>query len=63
MISDAQKRAVAKYEATHYDAKLIRLKKGELEHIARIADSIGESTNMFIVKAIHERAERLEKKR
>lgn len=56
--SEAQKKAVAKYNAANYDTVYLRVPKGEKDRIKDHADSIGESLNGFILQAIRERMER-----
>lgn len=47
-VSEAQKRATAKYEKLKYDKVMVRLPKGMKEKI----QATGESLNGFIIKAI-----------
>ena len=56
--SDAQKRAVAKYNAANYEQIQIRVDKGTKETIKAHADSMGESLNGFINRAITETMQR-----
>lgn len=56
--SDAQRRAVAKYNAENYERLEIRVPKGEKDLIKAHADSMGESVNSFVGRAIHEAMER-----
>ena len=56
--SDAQRRAVAKYNAANYDRLELRVLKGEKEIIKAHAESRGESVNGFIARAISETMER-----
>ena len=53
--SDAQRKAVAKYNAQNYEQIQIRVPKGEKDEIKAFAESIGESLNAFIYRAIQER--------
>lgn len=53
-ISDAQRRAVAKYNAANYDRVELRLDKGQKEVVKAHADTQGESLNAFINRAITE---------
>ena len=53
-ISKANLRAVAKYTKNHYDDIKVRVDKGEREKIQAHAQSRGESTNVFIKRAITE---------
>ena len=52
--SDAQRKAVAKYNATNYDKILLTVKKGQREVIKAHAASMNESVNGFITRAIFE---------
>ena len=56
--SDAQRRAVAKYNAANYDRIEIKVPKGDKEKIAQAAAEAGQSVNAFIYQAIRERMER-----
>ncbi len=49
-VSDAQKRATAKYEKEAYDKVLVRLPKGTKERI----QATGESLNGYIVRCVLE---------
>lgn len=54
-VSEAQKKATAKYEQQNYDKVLLRLlEKGKKDKIKAHADSKGESLNGFINRAIDE---------
>lgn len=57
-VSNAQKKATAKYEKEKYDKVLLRLPKGKKEEIQTIAISQNDSVNGFINKAINEKIER-----
>lgn len=57
-ISDAQRRAVAKYNAANYDRVELRLEKGQKDIIKAHAESKGESLNAFINRAIAETVSR-----
>ena len=57
-VSDAQRRAVAKYNAANYDRVELRLDKGRKETVKAHADTQGESLNAFINRAILETMER-----
>ena len=52
--SEAQKKAVAKYNAANYDTIYLRVPKGEKDRIRSYAESLGESVNSFIYRAIKE---------
>ena len=57
-VSEAQKKATAKYNLKSYDRYSLMFKKGRKEELKTIAESLGESLNTFINKAIDERIER-----
>lgn len=57
-ISEAQRKAVAKYNAANYDRVELRLKKGQKDIIKAHAESRGESLNNFVNRAISETMER-----
>ena len=57
-VSQAQKKATAKYEQQNYDKVLLRLEKGKKDKIKLHAENRGESLNGFINKAIDEKMER-----
>lgn len=57
-ISNAQKRAVAKYNAANYDRVELRLDKGQKDVVKAHAEAQGESLNAFINRAICEAIER-----
>lgn len=57
-ISEAQRRAVAKYNAANYDRVELRLDKGQKELVKAHAEAQGESLNGFINRAITETMER-----
>ena len=57
-ISDAKKRANAKYDAKTYTRISLVLKKEEKPIIQAHAQKTGESVNGFINRAIHEAIER-----
>ena len=52
--SDAQRRAVAKYNAANYERVELRLEKGKKDVVKAHAESHGESLNGFINRAIDE---------
>ena len=53
-VSEARKRANAKYNQKAYDRIELKVKKGEKEKIREFAESQGESINAFINRAIAE---------
>lgn len=53
-ISEAQRRAVAKYNAANYDRVELRLDKGCKDTVKAHAEAQGESLNAFINRAITE---------
>ena len=53
-VSKANQRAVAKYTKANYDDIKVRTPKGKRELIQAHAESMGESTNAFINRAIEE---------
>lgn len=57
-LSEAHKKAVAKYNAANYDRVELRLDKGQKEIVKAHADTHGESLNAFINRAIREAMER-----
>lgn len=57
-ISEAQRRAVAKYNAANYDRVELRLEKGQKAVTKAHAEAQGESLNAFINRAITETMER-----
>ena len=57
-ISDAQKRAVAKYNAANYDRVELRLDNGQKDVVKAHAEARGESLNAFVNRAISETMER-----
>ncbi len=53
-LSEARKRANAKYNQKAYDRIEVKVKKGKKEEIREFAESQGESINAFINRAIAE---------
>lgn len=51
-ITEAQKKAVAKYNAKAYDEIKLRVSKGKKEVIQDVAASQGKSTNEYVKNAI-----------
>ena len=58
MPSDAEKRAIQKWNSEKVDALRIRVKKGMREVIQDHASSQGESINAFVTRAIQETMDR-----
>lgn len=56
--SEAQKKAVAKYNAANYEQILLRVRRGMTETIKAHAETRGESVNGFIGRAIQNQIER-----
>ena len=56
--SEAQKKAVAKYNAANYEQIQLRVEKGKKDVIKAFAESRGESLNGFINRAIDEAMQR-----
>lgn len=61
-ISDAQRKAVAKYNAANYERIELRVEKGQKQAIKDHAEANGETLNGFVNRAIKETMERDEKK-
>lgn len=57
-VSEAQKKATAKFEQQNYDKVLLRMPKGKKETIKAHAESKGESLNGFVNRAIDETIQR-----
>lgn len=57
-VSKAQQKAVNKYMAKAYDRINLTIPKGRKDEIKTHANSIGESVNGFINRAINETMER-----
>lgn len=51
-VSDAQKKAVAKYVKSNYDRIEIRIPKGQKATVEEAASSAGESVNQYAQKAL-----------
>lgn len=56
-VTEAQKRATAKYEKENYDKVLLRMRKGLKDEILSFIGE-GSSVNGFIIEAITEKLER-----
>ena len=61
-LSEARKRANAKYNQKAYDRIEVKVKKGRKEEIREFAESQGESINAFINRAIAEAMGETERK-
>lgn len=57
-ISEAQRKAVAKYNAANYDRIELRVEKGQKQVLQAHAESQGETLNSFVNRAIHEAVDR-----
>lgn len=57
-ISEAQRRAVAKYNAANYERIELRVEKGKKEIIQAFAKQKGTTVNSFINEAISKAMER-----
>ena len=53
-ISEAQRKAVAKYNAANYERIELRVEKGQKQAIKAHAESRGETLNGFVNRAIQE---------
>ncbi len=51
-ISEAQKKAVAKYNAKSYDRIELKVSKGKKDIIQQVADLQGKSVNKYIKEAV-----------
>ena len=60
-VTDAQQRAVNKYLKNNLDDIKIRVKKGRKDELKAIAEEQGQSLNAFVLSAIDEKIERLER--
>ena len=56
--TDAQKRAIAKYQSEKVEDIKVRVPKGRKGYYKLYAASIGESLNQFFINAADERIER-----
>lgn len=57
-MSEARKRANAKYNAKAYTKLMVRIRKEDEEEIRAAIEASGESVNGYILKAIRQRIER-----
>lgn len=53
-VSKANQKAVAKYVKNNYDDIKVRVPKGKRDIIQAHAEAMGESTNVFVQRAIDE---------
>lgn len=53
-ISEAQRKAVAKYNAANYDRIELRIEKGQKQALKDHAEARGETLNGFVNRAIQE---------
>lgn len=58
-VRKSQQKNVNKYISRHYDRINLTVPKGKKQYIQEKANSVEESTNTFINKAINERIEKL----
>lgn len=56
-LSEAQRRAVAKYNAKAYERIEMKVKKGEKSVIVAHAETMGETLNGFLNRAVKETME------
>ena len=56
--TEAQKKAVKKYQTEKTDEFKIRVPKGQKDVFKAHADSMGESLNAFVIRAINEAMKR-----
>lgn len=57
-ISEAQRKAVAKYNVANYERIELRVDKGQKDIIKAHADAHGETLNSFVNRAIRETIDR-----
>ena len=57
-ISEAQRKAVAKFNAANYDRIELRVEKGQKQALKEHAESLGETLNGFVNRAIRETLKR-----
>lgn len=57
-MSEARKRANAKYNAKAYTKLMVRIRKEDEDAIRAAIEASGESVNGYILKAIRQRMER-----
>ena len=55
-------RAKARYDLKTYDKVYIRVKKGQKERLKEYAESVGMSVNSFVLSAVEEKINQLDKK-
>lgn len=56
--SDAQRKAIAKYQSEKVEDIKIRVLKGQKEYYKKVADKAGQSLNQFVINAMDEKIER-----
>ena len=56
-LTEAKKKANAKYDKAHYDTFLLKLRKGEKEKVMAFARAQGKSMNGFIKDLIYREME------
>ena len=57
-VSEANKRAVAKYVKANYEDVRIRVPKGRKEELLAYAEAAGQSLNGYVIQSVDERIER-----
>ena len=62
-VSEAQKKATARYESKKYDKPVIRMEKGKKDIITAHAKGMGESFNGFVNRSIDETIDRDKERR
>lgn len=55
-------RANARYKDKAYDRVYLQVKKGEKDRLKEYAESVGMSVNSFVLSAIEEKIEQMDKK-
>ena len=59
-VTEAQRRAVAKYVKNNYDEIKLRIPKGQRDLWRAAAEKAGESLNAFVIRAVAAQLEREE---
>ena len=57
-LSDAKKKADAKYRKKSYDEMKLKVLRGEKDQLKEYSNFIGETLNAFVTRAIRETIER-----